>query len=72
MDAKERMLRMLSKGKVPDMADLKLGREEFIKLVSEAQAEGLIEGLYISFCIWWIYLFLKYVLVMNRVYWRLT
>ena len=24
MDAKERMLRMLSKGKVPDMADLKL------------------------------------------------
>lgn len=50
MDAKERMLRMLSKGKVPDMADLKLGREEFVKLVAEVQAEGLIEGVYISFC----------------------
>lgn len=50
MDAKERMLRMLSKGKVPAMADLKLGREEFVKLVSEAQSEGLIEGVYISFC----------------------
>ncbi len=50
MDAKHRMLRMLLKGKVPAKDDLRLGSEEFVRLVSDALAEGLIEGVYISFC----------------------
>ena len=50
MDARERMLRMLSKGKVPGLDDLKLEKEQFVKLVAEAQSEGLIEGVYVSFC----------------------
>lgn len=50
MDTQDRMLRMLSKGKVPSAEDLRIGSEEFVRLVSEAQSEGLIEGVYISFC----------------------
>ena len=44
------MLRMLCKGKVPTMEKLRLGQEEFVKLVADAQDDGLIEGVYISFC----------------------
>ena len=50
MDTQDRMLRMLLKGKVPSKEDLRLGNEEFVRLVSEAQSDGLIEGIYISFC----------------------
>lgn len=50
MDARNKMLRMLYKGKVPTMEKLRLGQEEFVKLVADAQDEGLIEGVYISFC----------------------
>ncbi len=49
-NAMQKMLRMLMKGRVPEADDLKLGKEEFVALVSEADEKGYIEGVYISFC----------------------
>ena len=48
--AMQRMLRMLRRGRIPEAEDLGLGREEFVSLVSQAVADDLISGVYISFC----------------------
>ena len=50
MDKLRKMLRMIAKGKCPEAADLGMGREEFVQLVSHALDNGYIEGVYISFC----------------------
>ena len=45
-----RMLRLLSKGKVPTPSCLAMGKEEFVSLVTRAVSGGYVEGVYISFC----------------------
>ena len=50
MEMKEKMLKMLLKGKVPTKENLKMGKEEFVQSVTEAVNDGLIENVYISFC----------------------
>ena len=43
MDKLRKMLRMIAKGKCPEAADLGMGREEFVQLVSHALDNGYIE-----------------------------
>ena len=47
---KDRVLRLLAKGQHPDAASLGLSKEQYVKVVSEMKEEGLIDGVYISFC----------------------
>ena len=49
-NAEARMLAMIAKGKHPGPGDLGMGREEFVRLVADAVSDGLIEGVYVSFC----------------------
>ena len=49
-NAEKKMLEMLASGRIPNMESLKLGKEEFVLLVSKALSEGLIAGVYVSFC----------------------
>ena len=50
MTIKERIIRSLQKGEHPTASSLHLPLEQYVKIVSEMKEEGLIEGVYISFC----------------------
>lgn len=50
MTIKERIIRSLQKGEHPTASSLHLPLEQYVKIVSEMKEEGLIGGVYISFC----------------------
>ncbi len=48
--ALEKLLIGIKKGRNVNASSLRLGKEEFVSLVSSAVENGYIEGVYISFC----------------------